>query len=225
MEISYWKNRWQQNKTGWHRQEVYPQLPRFWSRLDLPKEARVLVPLCGKSHDIDWLAEQGFQLIGVDASGKALKHIMERFPESFLRTESHGYTVFRSDTMELWQGDFLNFPKAAINPIAAVYDKASIVALPPAMRKKYAGKLLELSGKHTQIFLQSFEYDQHEMNGPPFSVSEREIKNLLGASFDIMLLHKQSRFEEVEKFHRRGLSSYFMEKIYHLTPDNKLNED
>lgn len=222
MEISYWKSRWRKNKTGWHVDGVYPQLPELWPQLHLPGGARVLVPLCGKSHDIDWLVAQGFQVVGVEAASEALASVMDRSAEPFVRTDSYGYTVFQSKSMELWQGNFLNFPAAAIESIDAIYDKASIVALPAAMRAIYARKLLEFADTHTQILLQSFEYEQQEMNGPPFSVLEQEIKELLGGRFNITPVYNQSKFEEVKKFRQRGLSSYFIEKVYHLRPNEQI---
>lgn len=218
MEISYWMSRWEKGKTGWHREEVYPRLPEFWPRLRLTGNARVLVPLCGKSHDLDWLAAQGFAVVGVEASKKALTQVMERFSTPFIRTESHGYTVFKSAFMELWQGNFMNFPKAAVPSVDAIYDKASMVALPGSMRKKYRTKILDLCNAHTQILLQSFEYEQQEMVGPPFSLPEQEVKNLFGRHFNIILLHEESKLKEVKKFRQRGLSTYFIEKVYHMVP-------
>lgn len=218
MEISYWKSRWRKDNIGWHMKEIYPPLPTFWPQLNLPAGARVLVPLCGKSHDLDWLVSRGLNVTGVELSLKALQEVMRRSAKPFTRTESHGFPVFKSESMELWQGDFLRLPNAPFHPVDAVYDKASLVALPAAMRKRYAKKLLELQDSHTQILLQSFEYQQEEMNGPPFSVPEREIKKLFGSSFNLNLLLEQSKFEEVKKFHERGLSSFFIEKVYLLSP-------
>ncbi|SMO33975.1 thiopurine S-methyltransferase [Fodinibius sediminis] len=196
--------------------EVYAPLTRYWSRLQLPKQARVLVPLCGKAHDLDWLADQGYHVIGAEAAQRPLMEVMERSNASFVRTESHGFTVYRSESMELWHGNFLKLPIPPTAPIDAIYDKTSIVALPPAMREQHARKLLSLSQRHTQMLLQSFEYVQEEMNGPPFSVPEQEIATLFGADFKYTLLHEESKIEQLERFRRRGLSSHFLEKVYHL---------
>ncbi len=218
MEISYWQSRWQKNKTGWHMDVVYPQLPKLWPVLSLKKGTRVFVPLCGKSLDMKWLAEQGYYVIGVDVSGKALHEFMNIVPQSFSEYSSHGFSIYRSASIELWEGDFLKLPAAKIPELDAIYDKASIVALPADMRKIYAHKLLELCSDQTQILLQTFVYDQDEMNGPPFSVDEKEIRGLLGHQFDLQLLHEQSKLEELGKFQRRGLSSYLTEQVYHLSP-------
>ena len=198
--------------------EVYPGLTEFWPKLSLKQNSTVLVPLCGKSLDMLWLAEQGFHVVGIEASSKALEQFMEKSGQQFSRTHSHGYTVFKSPKIELWQGNFMNFPEHALHSIDAIYDKAAIVALPPEMRNRYASKLLNLGNRSMEIFLQSFEYEQTEMHGPPFSVDENEIHTHFSHRFDITIMNERSMLEDVKKFQQRGLSSYFVEKIYRLSP-------
>lgn len=218
MELSYWKSRWQKDNTGWHMDIVYPQLPKVWPKLSLKSDARVLVPLCGKSLDMNWLTEQGHYVIGVEASPKALREFMDQYSHDFSKDSSHGFTIYRLESIELWEGNFLKLPKEKIPALDVVYDKASIVALPPEMRESYAQKILSLCGKETQILLQTFDYEQDEMTGPPFSVDEKEIRTYFGHHFELELLHEQSKFDELSKFQQRGLSSYLNEKVYRLTP-------
>lgn len=221
MEISYWKSRWQKNNTGWHMDVVYPPLPEIWPQLSLSSGARVFVPLCGKSLDIKWLTEHGHQVIGVDVSGKALRELMNQYDEQFSQDASHGFPIYRSESLELWEGDFLKLPTSKIPPLDIIYDKASIVALPKKMRNIYAQKVLELCGKDCQILIQTFEYNQEEMTGPPFSVDEEELKQLYSPRFELQMLHEQSKFEELSKFQQRGLSSYLNEKVYQLKPSQR----
>ena len=197
---------------------VYPPLRKLWPQLSLKSQARVLVPLCGRSMDMKWIAEQGCQVIGVEVSQKALQDFMDRWDEEFTTDSSHGFTIYKSPSIELWQGDFMKIPESKIKPVDAIYDKAAIVALRKDMRSKYAKKLLKLCHANTQILLQTFEYKQDEMNGPPFSVDGEEISRLFGHQFSITSLHEQSLFDELSKFQRRGLSSYLVEKVFHLKP-------
>src|SRR5699024_1992525 len=151
MEISYWESRWQKNKTGWHLDHIYPHLIKFWPVLKLSRKATVLVPLCGNSRDVLWLAEQGFRVIGVDASATGLEQHRQASGKSFTHTTSYGHSIFRSGGITLWEANFLSLPAEALPPVDAVYDKASIVALPPEKRKMHAEKILELSQSGTQI--------------------------------------------------------------------------
>lgn len=218
MEISYWQSRWRKDKTGWHLNKVYPLLPKFWPSLTLKAGAQVLVPLCGKSLDMRWFVEEGFKVTGIEASEKALHEFMNNYPGLFVSRQKYGCSIFRSEDIELWQGNFLSLPPKALPSFDAVYDKAALVALPKQMRKVYAQKVLECCNSGTQILLQSFEYNQDEMGGPPFSVDEQEIQQLYGDQFELTLLYKESKIELLNKFQRRGLSSYFNENIYHLKP-------
>jgi thiopurine S-methyltransferase len=218
MEISYWQSRWRKNNTGWHMDDVYPPLPQIWEQASFKADATVLVPLCGKSMDLHWLADHAQHVIGVEVSQKALQQVIQKHPEHFSKDTSHGFTVYRSQSMELWEGDFLTLPTSEIPPPDVIYDKAAIVALPPDVRAEYAQKLIDCCGENTQILLQTFEYKQDEMNGPPFSVEEDEIRQHFAKEFSLRLMYEQSKFNKLRKFQQRGLSSYLREKIFLLEP-------
>ncbi len=218
MEISYWQSRWRKNNTGWHMDQVYPPLPDIWTRASFKSNACVLVPLCGKSLDLHWLAERAKHVIGVEVSQQALQEVIQKHAEQFTRDSSHGFTIYHSERMELWEGDFLKLPTSEIPAPDIIYDKAAMVALPPTSRPDYAQKLLDCCGEDTQILLQTFKYNQDEMTGPPFSVDAKEISRHFGKRFSLRLMHEQSKFDELSKFQQRGLSSYLKEKVFLLDP-------
>lgn len=72
MDTDFWLQRWQDGQTGFHQDEVMPLLQKHWPALQLPKAARVLVPLCGKTLDMHWLAAQGHRVLGVEVSPLAV---------------------------------------------------------------------------------------------------------------------------------------------------------
>jgi len=220
MEISYWKSRWQKNNTGWHLSTVYPTLPEVWPSLPIPEKATALVPLCGKSKDIDWLSQRCGKVIGVEVSQKAIHTVLDRLGRKVNHEHSHGISVYRAGNIELWQSNILNLPNTLITSPDIIYDKASIIALPKKRRNKYAAKILELSSQNTQMLIQTFVYEQDEMDGPPFSVDLDELQQHYGEYFTLRLLHEQSKFKELAKFQQRGLSSYLTEQLFHLSPIN-----
>ncbi len=73
MHKDFWQERWAHNEIGFHLDDVHPGMRRHWPRLALPDGATVLVPLCGKSLDLAWLAGQGFNVVGVELSEKAVE--------------------------------------------------------------------------------------------------------------------------------------------------------
>lgn len=218
MEISYWQSRWQNDKTGWHMQQVFSPLKTYWNSLQLAKGATVFVPLCGKSLDLEWLVNQGHYVVGIDMSVKAVHELTKRHNEPFEESSKGSFTCYKSNSMELWRGDVFKLQKRWLPAIDAIYDKAALIALPPEMRKAYVITLKSFLQPHTQIFINCFEYNQNEMSGPPFAVFRDELESLWGDQFNIKLLHAQSLFDELTNFHRRGLHSYLKEKIYRLSP-------
>ena len=71
MQPEFWQKRWADNQIGFHQAQISPYLQRHWSQLNLADNAQVLVPLCGKSLDMLWLAGQGHRVLGVELSRKA----------------------------------------------------------------------------------------------------------------------------------------------------------
>ncbi len=68
--------------------------------------------------------------------------------------------------------------KAALPSVDAVYDRASLIALPPDMRPAYAAHLTRLVDRGVRSLLVTLEYPQDQMCGPPFSVSAAEVATL-----------------------------------------------
>ncbi|MCL4160804.1 UNVERIFIED_CONTAM: hypothetical protein GTU68_061051, partial [Idotea baltica] len=132
-----WLERWQQSQIGFHQAETEPLLPNHWPELRLAANSTVFVPLCGKSIDMVWLAGQGHSVIGNELSQIAIDGFFagqNLAPE--VRTES-GFTIKSAGPYELWCGDFFEMPATATRNVSAVYDRAALIALPPAMRKQY----------------------------------------------------------------------------------------
>ena len=71
--MKYWHNRWDKQLTGWHRGEFNDLLEKHWPSINLPKDGEVLVPLCGKSLDMIWLAKQGYKVFGLELVQQAVE--------------------------------------------------------------------------------------------------------------------------------------------------------
>ena len=219
MQHEFWHERWQQNQIGFHQQEVNAFLQYYWSYLKTNLKAnpndRVFVPLCGKSNDLLWLRTMGYQVVGVELSSLAVDSFFSENSLPASVNEQGNFRVSEIDGLQIYCGDFFMLKSRDLGPVHAVYDRASLVALPPDMRVEYAMQLSNLLFSETQILLIAFDYPQHEMDGPPFSVDGEEVENLFGHWCDIDLLASQDMLSQEERFRQRGLSR-MEEKLYHL---------
>lgn len=182
MHADFWHQRWQENRIGFHQDEVNPYLVEYWPKLGVPPPARVFVPLCGKSLDLVWLLEQGYQVEGVELSELAVQAFFEEQKLPARRARLGDWTVWESAGIRLWCGDFFDLGAAQLGALEAVYDRAALIALPAPMRQRYVQHLLQLAGGCPQLLV-TLSYPQEEMDGPPFSVEPDEIQHLYEAAY------------------------------------------
>ncbi len=216
METNFWLERWQQGLTGFHQEQVNPYLVQNWLKLGATAGDKILVPLCGKSKDMVWLRQQGMDVLGVELSSMAIEAF---FTENQLQAkqDAHGrFSRWRSPGYELLCGDFFDVIPSDTQHHRFVYDRASLVALPPDMRQRYAHHLSHLLLSDSRVLLVTMEYLQHEMQGPPFSVNESEVRELYSSVFSIEKAGQVDVLSENQRFRERGLSA-MMETTYIMT--------
>ena len=216
MEPKFWQERWARNQIGFHLPEVNPYLQRHWPQLALAQGAQVLVPLCGKSLDLMWLASHGLRVLGVELSEQAVKAF---FSEQNLvpRITRRGvFSVYQADLIEVWCGDFLALDAEAVADCTALYDRAALIALPPLMRAQYAEHLHQLLRPGCQGLLITLDYDQTQKAGPPFAVTDDEVKVLFGSQWTLGVLEEQDILGESWKFVQDGVTQ-LDERVYQMT--------
>ncbi|WP_374381586.1 thiopurine S-methyltransferase [Pseudomonas fluvialis] len=215
MEEAFWQARWAQGQIGFHLQEVNPYLQQHWPSLSIAPGSQVLVPLCGKSLDMAWLAGQGLRVLGVELAERAVEDF---FAEQGLQPEVEQQGVlrlYRAAGVEIYCGDFFNVQAEHAAGCTALYDRAALIALPETMRARYVEHLAAILPGNCRGLLVSLEYAQEEMSGPPFSVSQAEIDARLSPYWQIELLARHDVLNENWRFLQRGLSSLH-ESIYRL---------
>jgi len=206
MEKNFWLERWQQGLIGFHQEQVNSYLTKNWPELGAQAGDKVFVPLCGKSKDMVWLHQQGMQVRGVELSAMAVEAF---FAENQLAahqdTQGH-FSRWRAPGYELLCGDFFSVIPTDTQHHRFVYDRASLIALPPEIRQKYAKHLSDLLVPGSKVLLVTMEYPQHEMQGPPFSVHEDEVRGLYSHNFSIEKVVQVDVLSESPRFRERGLS-------------------
>ncbi|MBL79693.1 MAG: thiopurine S-methyltransferase [Nitrosomonadaceae bacterium] len=223
MEKDYWLRRWKQQEIGFHQSKANSYLCEHWEKLYLDQDDTVFVPLCGKSLDISWLCSQNYKVLGVEVSTIAVESF---FKENKLIPNINcceRFDRYETDRISIFRGDFFNLNKQDLVKVRAVYDRASLVALPQKMRYMYVRHLLEILPLNIQILLITCEYSQLEMQGPPFSVSVNEVEDLFSRHSNICLLERLDVLNQYPKFYKRGLSKLHA-NIFLLTLKNNQYE-
>jgi len=175
------------------------------------------VPLCGKSLDMLWLAGEGHGVLGVEISPIAVQDFFRENKLKVGRTEQGAFEIWRHGGVELWLGDFFDLGPDDVSDVSAVYDRASLIALPPTERARYAEHMMRLAPRGVPILLVTLEYHAMEMSGPPFPVTESEVDTLYGQVYRIECMHRHDALADSADFRSRGLTR-LMEKVYRLTP-------
>jgi thiopurine S-methyltransferase len=214
MEHDFWHERWQRGEIGFHQPDVHAQLQRFWPEFALSKGSKVFVPLCGKTRDMAWLAEQGHAVIGAELSELAVRDFFAESGLSPTVTPEGPFQIFESGPYKIYQGDFFALPSDALLGTVACYDRAAMIALPPDMRPRYAEKLASVLPAKAFIFAISIEYPEGELKGPPFSVGREEVRALYGELFEIDVLEARDGLAASDNLKKRGITR--LEEIAYL---------
>jgi thiopurine S-methyltransferase len=206
MDADFWLQRWQEGQIGFHRSDVMPLLEKHWPSLQVRADARVLVPLCGKSLDMHWLAAQGYRVLGVELSPLAVAQFFQEASVEPVRTISRYGEHFTAGPIEIILGDAFGLDPALLADVSCVYDRAALIALPPDLRLHYRDTVYASLPAGCRGLLITLEYPQTEKAGPPFSVEPAEVETLFAAPWRHTLLERRDILDQEPRFREEGLS-------------------
>lgn len=207
MDAEFWLQRWQEGQIGFHRDDVMPLLEQHWPSLDMPAGSRVLVPLCGKSLDMHWLAARGHRVVGVELSPLA---VTQFFAEAGLTPRRHRSRLgehFIAGPVEIILGDAFALDAQALADVEGVYDRAALIALPPALRQRYLDTTYAALPGGCRGLLITLEYPQTQKAGPPFSVGQDEVETLFNVSWAAPMLERRDILHQEPRFQAEGLTA------------------
>nr|WP_299040556.1 thiopurine S-methyltransferase [uncultured Psychrobacter sp.] len=197
MNPEFWQSRWQEGRIGFHQSEVNPLLKAYFSTLNVAKGGRILVPLSGKSLDMAWLTQQGYEVIGIELVESAVEEFFAEQGITPTVTQAsnnadikHYQGQLSGQTIELWVADIFALTAADIGNVDAVYDRAALIALPEDMRLRYSEQIRKMSDLATQLLI-TLNYDQSQKDGPPFSVNKTQIQQYYGNYYQITELENE----------------------------------
>lgn len=221
----HWLARWRDGRIAFHEGRPNDLLVHHAARLAGGR--RVLVPLCGKSEDLAFLAARGHDVIGIELAEQAVQaffaehglapSIAPRGPfvayevgPGAVRAADPGAAAAAEPTagpagaITLLVGDFFAVTPELLGPVDALYDRAALIALPPELRPRYVARLRALVPAGAPALVITMEYDQAAMAGPPFAVLEPELRALYtGAVVELL----EERAATVAKCAQLGVSA------------------
>jgi thiopurine S-methyltransferase len=216
MHATFWQERWARSQIGFHQEKVNGYLRRHWSALGVMNDATVLVPLCGKSLDLAWLAQQGHRVIGVELAERAVQDFFTERDVQPQISQQGAFKVYEADRLRILCGDFFALSRDDVADCQAFYDRAALIALPPEMRERYVAHMQAVLPAASQGLLVTLVYDQQRMDGPPFSVEDAEVERHFASGWTLRMVEEKDVLTGNPRFSDSGLAKV-EEHVFHLT--------
>ena len=215
MQAKDWLDRWHKNQIGFHEGEVNAYLKQYINHFNLNPGDRIFMPLCGKAHDIAWLAKQGFEVVGIELSNIAIEAFFAEFKMQYQQFASDRFVLRKSGNIMILEGDFFDLEAEDLEGCKLVFDRAALIAIDEKNRHRYSQHMRNIIPSTDDMLLITLSYDQSVMSGPPFSVSEDEVFQHYADDYEITLLERHEVVDESPRWRQKGLSS-LIESVYQL---------
>ncbi len=175
-----WVESWAEGRRGFHRADPYDALVDFFplltEGLTLDQSCRALVPLCGKSVDLPWLSDQGVSVLGAEGVPQAIEEFFEERGVQATQRELAHRSLYEHERISIVDGDFLTLDEAEVGRFDFCWDRASMIALPENLRGLYVERLCALLKQGGRILLVTYETARDPQIGPPYLVTEAEVR-------------------------------------------------
>lgn len=172
MHRQFWIEAWENGNRGFHLEEPNPHLCEY-APVVFGNDGRILVPLCGASHDLEYLLRCGYDAVGVELSPIAARELADRDNLAPVAPDR-----FEKPGVRLLLADFFETTLDQTGPITGIWDRAALVALHPDQREAYVAKQRELLRDGGALLLNTVTYDASRVDGPPWSVDTSTVQRL-----------------------------------------------
>lgn len=191
-----WLQLWREQRSSeFHQSAVNPLLARFWPDLKLAPNSRIFVPLCGKSLDMLWLAEQGHEVIGIELSPLAVQSFFAEQGWQPSQCQSGAFSLWQHQRISIMCGDYFALTASDLGAVDVVYDRAALTALPEAIRQPYIEHLRRIVPASASVFLLTIE-DAAEGDSLQQALGvDEELERLCAQHYQIELAHVESLLE------------------------------
>lgn len=163
LNSDFWQARYDEGTTGWDRGGPSPAL-QAWLHAGELTPCRVLVPGCGRGHEVIALAAAGFEVTGIDYAPAAVDAVRQALATRGL-----------SATIE--QADLFDYQPAAC--FEAIYEQTCLCALQPERWGCYERRLAAWLAPGGRLFAAFMQTDSD--TGPPFACPPEAMRVLFAA--------------------------------------------
>lgn len=162
-----WQRRYEQNDTPWDKGLPAPSLATFLR--ERPISGRVLVPGCGRGHEVRLLGSQpGVSAVGLDLSPTAV-------------AQARGLSAGLPG-IEFIQGDFFKLPPDLKSAFDWIVEHTCFCAIEPRQRPGYVAAASAALRPGGNIFA-IFYLNPGSETAPPFRISREELSALFDPHF------------------------------------------
>ena len=164
----FWSDLYARGGDGWDLRQPAPPLVDYVERTP-PPAGRVAVPGCGRGHDVRYLASRGYAAVGFDFSPAAVAQA-----RALAKTEGVA--------AEFVQRDIFTLERAFPHAFDGVWEYTCFCAIDPRRRVEYVRTMAAIL-KPGGWLLACFFPMRRRAAGPPFPVSEHEVRRLFAGRF------------------------------------------
>lgn len=172
MEPEFWQAKWDAGQIGFHSEAVHPALHSYGDAWLADGPHRILVPLCGKSVDLSWLAAKGHEVVGIELAHKAVVQLFEEAGLTAEWTDVPGGQRAQAGNLTVYCGNLFDISADTIGPVTRIWDRAAFIALHPDQRTAYVAHLRACMAPNATLLMNVLRYNPAVMDGPPWSVDE-----------------------------------------------------
>lgn len=218
MDPKFWLQRWQENHIGWHKPAYNELLVQHWPKFEVKPGAKVFVPMCGKTLDMKWLVSEKHPVVGIELSHIALEAFFDEAKLEWQEDQLGELALLKANDYALYCGDYFELTADDLVGVGGVYDRGSLVAMPPKVRQRYADHVLRILPEGASIMLVTLEYDQHLVAGPPHCVLPEEVEALYGERCVISVVESKTTEQVPPHFQAQGVNRA-VEAVYKIVKE------
>lgn len=171
-----WEQCYQDGETPWEKGASAPPLEEVIERFgdEIWNGGTVLVPGCGRGHDVRRIASQGVPVLGLDIAPSAVAQAREATDDPNVTFE---------------EGDFLDPVWSEGRTFAAIWEHTCFCAIDPSLRDRYAesaAALLAPGSVLAGVFYLTPSDPGDEEEGPPYMTSVEELEDRFAPWFNLV---------------------------------------